>query len=376
MKIEPFVLERLQSTWENKVQYNLTESGIHPYSLKELFSDKEIEEIISTRLGYCPTNGSEELREVISHLYPDTDKDNVLVTNGSAESNFLTIWSMLNPDDEIIFMLPNYMQMWGIARSFGIHVKPFYLKEELHWTPDLDEIKETISSKTQMIVVCNPNNPTGAVLTEEMMEEITRIAKDVNAWIYSDEIYKGAELNGKETSSFWNKFDYDKVIVNGGLSKAYALPGLRIGWMVGPKNIIEQAWAGHDYTTIAAGSISNQIATAVLKPQMREKVLQRNRKILNENLLILKKWIKKHKNLFYFIPPSAGGISFIRYNMDLNSTELSTKLRKEKSVFIVPGDCFGMDHFIRLGFGSEKDCFDKSLNLISDFLEDIRKKLF
>ena len=369
MKIEIFEMERAQSLWENRVKYNLTESGIHPYTLEEFLRSDEIEKLLSIRLGYGQTNGSEELREAISRLYPGTDLDNVLVTNGSAEANFITIWQNLEPEDELILMLPNYMQIWGLARSFGIKVRPFHLREELKWGPDLEELKGLISPRTKMIAVCNPNNPTGAVLSDSEMKEIASLAEEANAWIYSDEVYRGAELDGEETPTFWGL--YDKVMVSCGLSKAYALPGLRIGWLVGPKKKIEEAWACHDYTSISSGILSNWIASLVLEPERRKKALDRNRKILNENLAVLEEWVQKHKPLFELIPPRAGGVAFLRYNMKINSTKLADKLLKEKSVFVVAGDFFGMDHYIRIGIGTEKDYFKTGLKLIDETLDRI-----
>jgi len=370
VKIETFELERIQSVWENRVKYNLTESGVHPYTLSELLTQDEIEELLSIRLGYGQTNGSIELRETISKLYPGTDLDNILVTNGSAEANFIAIWSNLEQEDELIVMLPNYMQIWGIARSFGIKVTPFYLKEELNWNPDIEELKSLISPKTKMIAVCNPNNPTGAVLSKETMEKIVDLAKKSDIWIHVDEVYRGAELIGEETPSFWGL--YDKIIITCGLSKAYALPGLRIGWLVGPKQIIEKAWSYHDYTTIGPGVLSNQIAIKALQPEMRQKILMRNRTLLRENLKLLQEWVEKHDALFHFIPPKAGGMAFLHYNIPINSTEFTTKLREKKSCFIVAGDCFGMDNYIRIGIGSEKSYFLDGLALISEMIEDLK----
>lgn len=369
MKIEIFELERTQSLYENTVKYNLTESGIHPYTLEELLTEEEIRELVSLRLGYGQTNGSRELREAISHLYPGADPDNVLVTNGTAEANFLNIWSNLESGDELLLMVPNYMQIWGIARSLGVRVKPVHLREEINWGPDVEELKNLITPRTKMIAVCNPNNPTGAVLSEEAMNEIIRLAKKADAWIYSDEVYRGAELDGKETPSFFGL--YDKAIICCGLSKAYALPGLRIGWLVGPKKTIEKCWSCHDYTSISSGILGNHVAALVLQPEQRMKVLNRNRKILRENLTALEEWTGTHKDLFNFIPPKAGGIAFVRYSMKINSSELMTKLRKEKSVFIVAGDLFGMDHYIRIGIGSEKDYLMAGLNLFDEVLRDV-----
>jgi aspartate/methionine/tyrosine aminotransferase len=201
------------------------------------------------------------------------------------------------------------------------------------------------------------------------MKEIASLAEDADAWIYSDEVYRGAELDGEETPTFWGLCD--KVIISCGLSKAYALPGLRIGWLVGPKKEIEEAWAYHDYTSISSGILSNWIASLVLEPERRKKVFDRNREILNENLAVLEEWVQKHKPLFELIPPRAGGLAFLRYNMEINSTKLADKFIKEKSVFVVAGDFFGMDHYIRIGIGAEKDYFKAGLKLIDEALEEI-----
>ena len=370
MKIEIFELERRQSVWENRVTYNLTESGVHPYNLKEILSEEEIENLLSMRIGYGQTNGTEKLREIISQIYPESDLENVLVTNGSSEANFIAIWSLLEPGDELILMLPNYMQIWGIARSFGIEVRPFHLKEELNWQPDMDELRSLVSPKTKMIAVCNPNNPTGAILSEEAMEQLISLAKESDAWLYADEVYRGAELDGEESPTFWGR--YDKSIIACGLSKSYALPGLRIGWLVGPKAYIEKAWSYHDYTSITAGYLSNLIATKALQPEMRMKILTRNRGMLKENLHILQKWVDQHEGKFVFIPPRAGGLAFLRYKFPMNSTKLTRKLREEKSCFIVAGDCFGMDGYIRIGIGSEKDYFIAGLELLNELLNELK----
>ena len=142
--------------------------------------------------------------------------------------------------------------------------------------------------------------------------------------------------------------------------------------MVGPKQIIEKAWSYHDYTTIATGILSNRIATKALQPEVRQRILTRNRTLLRENLKLLHEWVEKHDTLFHFIPPKAGGMAFLRYNIPINSTEFTTKLREEKSCFIVAGDCFGMDNYIRIGIGSEKSYFLEGLTLISEMIEEIK----
>lgn len=369
MKIEVFEMERLQSLWENKVDYNLSESGIHPFTLRELLGDKEAEKLLDLRLFYGETNGAQELREAVSRLYDDAGPDNILITNGSAEANYLTVWSRLEPGDEVIFMMPNYMQLWGLSRAFGATVKPLNLREDQNWAPDLEQLKKTLTEKTKLISVCNPNNPTGAVMSEKTMREIVDLARSCGAWIHADEVYRGAELDGNECPSFWGM--YDKVLVAGGLSKAYALPGLRVGWLLGPKESIDTIWAYHDYTSISASYFSCRVATLALQPDQRHKVLQRNRNFLNENLAVLKKWVDRHDGMFSFIPPRAGGIAYLRYNLEIDSAELDRRLRDEKSVFVVAGACFHMDNYIRIGYGCEREYLEKGLSLIDEVLKKL-----
>ena len=209
-----------------------------------------------TVLGYGQTNGSIELRQRIAALYPGQGIDNVLVTNGSSEANFVACHTLLEPGDEVVVMIPNYMQIWGIAEELGATPIAFHLREENDWAPDLDELREVVTDRTRMIAVCNPNNPTGYTLTPSEMQEIVAIAESVGAWIYADEVYRGAELDGIELTSFVGMAD--RVMVSGGLSKAYALPGLRLGWLVGPAETVGTSWAYHDYTSITAGILSHE----------------------------------------------------------------------------------------------------------------------
>ena len=223
------------SKFEQTVEYNLSESGVHPVSLRDLLDDDpdQIADLLSTDLNYPHVNGIPELRENIAVLYDGVGTDNVLVTVGAAEANYITIRTLLTAGHEIVIMLPNYMQIWGIAKNHGLTIRTFHLREESGWAPDLDELRNAVTANTKLIAVCNPNNPTGYVLSEMEMDAIVAAAADVGAWILADEVYRGAERSaGNQSPSFYGR--YDKVIAIGSLSKAYGLPGLRIGWAVGP----------------------------------------------------------------------------------------------------------------------------------------------
>ncbi|MGQ9671573.1 MAG: aminotransferase class I/II-fold pyridoxal phosphate-dependent enzyme [Candidatus Aminicenantales bacterium] len=370
MKIEHFKMERMQSTWENVVDYNLSESGVHPLSLQELVHQEELEALINIPLGYSQTNGTPELREQIAQLYPGISIDQILTTSGSSEANFLLMWRLIEPGDEIVLMMPNYMQMWGLLRGFGAKIKPFWLRESLKWAPDLDELAKLVTKKTKLIILTNPNNPTGSVLSPEAMEKIIHLAEVSGAWIIADEVYQGAEREGPPTPSFFGK--HDRVIVVNGLSKAYGLPGLRIGWMVGPEDFIRKTWPYHDYTTISPSTLSDRLARIALSPPTREKILSRTRRILKHNFPILKNWLEKQAGLFSFIPPQAGAIAYVRYNLKIESLDLVNRLIQQKSVLLVPGEHFEMDHYLRFGYGSKENYLQRALIRVEEFLGEVK----
>ncbi len=364
MKIELFKMERWQSTYENAVRYNLTESGVHPLTVRELVGN-ELQTLGETSLGYGYTNGTPELRDLISQLYKGRTSRNILVTNGGSEANFISILHLVEREDEVALMLPNYMQIWGITRSMRTKVKTFRLRAKNAWAPDIEQLKSLVGKRTKLIAICNPNNPTGAVLSITEMNAIRDLASESGAWILSDEVYQGAELNGQTTQSFLDI--YDRTIVTNGLSKAYGLPGLRIGWVAGPEPIIAKLWSYHDYTTIAPSSVSDRLACIALKK--RSRILERTRNILRSNLPILEEWLNQ-AGIFSFVKPKAGAISFVKYGLKVNSTRLAEKLREQKSVLVVPGDHFGIDGYLRIGYGAESNYLRAGLDLISQSIQE------
>ena len=370
MKFEEFQLERQQSTWENKVDYNLSESGVHPRTLKTLFDSEFIEKIENTELTYGFTEGSPDLRQSIASIYQGATVDNVQAFNGSAEANMVSIMTLIENGDEVVYMMPNYLQIYGFARGLGADVKTFQLHESLQWKPDLDELRSIVSEKTKLICICNPNNPTGSVLPKQMVEDIVAIAESVDAWIVSDEVYRGAELNHEECTSFWEP-GYGKTIVNCGLSKAYALPGLRLGWSLSNPDYIKQCWANHDYTSISVGRLSDIIAAHVLHPNNRMKTLSYIREALAINLDIFQNWISDFGDHLGFIPPEAGAMAFVHYDWTINSSDLIEKVRKEASVMLVAGDWYGMDRYIRFGYGAKQSDLENALDRITPIFKSL-----
>ena len=369
MKFEEFELERNQSLFEHEVDYNLSESGLHPLPLKSILTEDEQQELLETELIYGYTTGTPMLREKIADLYTGADFDNVLATSGSAEANFVAVMTLLEPGDELIYMVPNYLQIRGIARSFGITVKELPLREELGWQWDMKELESMISSKTKMIGVCHPNNPTGSIVSKENMGKIIDIASGNDCWILSDEVYRGAELNGIESPSFYG--NYEKTIVNAGLSKAYRLPGLRIGWTVGPKDYIKKAWAFHDYTSISIAYHSDWVASRILDTKRRKQILDGTKQHLNQNMNTLVEWIDTCDGKLSLSPPQAGAIAFVRIKMDIPSQDLTYHIRDNFSVLLTAGKWFGLEGFLRFGYGPPNEYFLEALDRIGQSLEAI-----
>ncbi|MGH8638414.1 MAG: aminotransferase class I/II-fold pyridoxal phosphate-dependent enzyme, partial [Burkholderiales bacterium] len=287
MKLEPFALERLQSVWEHRVAWNLAESGVHPLRVEELLeSNDDRSALMRQPLAYTQTNGTPELRASIATMYAGATPAHVLVTTGGSEANFITLSALVQPGDDVVVMSPNYLQAAGLTRGLGATVQSWRLVDdqgapdgrEPRWRPDLAALRAMVSEKTRVVFICHPNNPTGARLTAEELDDVCRIASRVGAWVISDEIYRGAELDGRDTPTLWGR--YERSIVTSGLSKAYGLPGLRLGWVVAPLELIEELWGIHDYTTIAPGAINDLLARVALAPSRRALLLARTRGIL------------------------------------------------------------------------------------------------
>jgi aspartate/methionine/tyrosine aminotransferase len=376
MRIDLFHMERTQSMYENEVEYNLSESGVHPVTASELVGGAEgAEAFLNTGLKYPYSNGSPQLRERIAKFYPGAKAANVLVTLGGSEANYTTLWGLLEKGGRVAVMLPNYLQSWGIARAYADRADPFHLVEQevggvRRWGLDLDEFRKSVTARTKVIVVTNPNNPTGAVLTEEEMDEIVRVARKVGAWIVSDEVYRGAEVRpGPTTPTFWGR--YDKVIVTAGLSKAFGMPGVRIGWIVAPAKTVAHLWSYQDYITLTPAILSDKLATIAMEPARREELLARTRRIIRENLPKLEAWIHGHDDIFDYIQPVAGAIVMLKYRLPIRSTAVFDRLRLEQSVLITPGAHFGIGgKYIRVGYGYEITKTLAGLRRIDKFLAE------
>jgi len=356
MQIERFEMERTQCLYENVVELNLSESGVLPLRVEELVeSQAERQRFLENQLWYCESDGSRALRERIAQFYPDCTAANVTITNGGSEANYVSLWALLGSQGRLACMLPNYLQGWGLGRAYAAGADAFRLviHEERgvrRWALDLQSLERAVTPQTTVVLVTNPNNPTGAVLNEAEMDAVVTAARRVGAWLMVDEIYRGAEVDTDATTpTFWGR--YDRVIITSGLSKAFGMPGLRIGWVVAPPEFIEQTWIRHDYLTLTPGLLNDRLAALAMEPTCRERILARTRRLIRQNLPAVEQWIDARRGLFDYVRPVAGAIAYLQYSFDLDSVELFDVLRREYSVLVTPAGHFGAENGLRVGFG-------------------------
>lgn len=370
MLIEPFQMERMQSTWENLVEFDLSESGVRPLTLRELVAmGFDLDSFLDVPLGYSQSNGTLELREALCAQYPGATVDHIEVTNGTSEANLLIAMALLNKGDEVALQVPNYMQYWGVPRGLGAQVKTFPLVVENNWEPDWDEFEGAVNSKTRLVYISNPNNPTGSVLPRDAMRRMVARCEQVGAYLLADEVYLGAEIYAERTPSFWGMSD--RVIVTSGLSKAYGIPGIRIGWIAGPPSVMEACWSQHDYITIGPNKLSDRLARIAVMPENREKCYRRTREILTHNLPIVREWAASFGDFLRWREPTAGAIGLFKYNSGVSSVELCERIRTRHSVLIVPGAHVGLESHLRIWLGGKEEYLREGLRRIGTELRAV-----
>ena len=371
MRIETFEMERMQSTWENVVDFDMSESGVRPLTLRELTAmGFDLEAFLDQPLGYSQSNGTIELRERVAAIYPGASVDHVEVTNGTSEANYIVALSQVQPGDVVAMQVPNYMQMWGVARSLGAEVKTFRLRTEASWEPDWDEFELAVTAKTRLLYLSNPNNPTGSVLSDTAMRRIVDRCQQTGTWLLSDEVYLGAEIGASRTKSFWGMGD--RVIVTSGLSKAYGIPGVRIGWIVGPADVIAACWSQHDYITIGPNKMSDRIARVAVDTQNRERCYARTGEILRHNLPIAREWARSFGDRLAWTEPAAGAIGLMKYASDTPSLSIAERVRVRQNTLIVPGTHVGIEGHIRIWLGGTEAYLREGLRRIGEEISGLK----
>jgi len=371
MRVDEFKVERCMNEWEHNVQYNLAETCVDPFTLAEFLDfvgrPDFFEKFQHKQLTYGYIEGNPKLREGIANLYDDVKPDNVLVTGGAIEANFNSFYSLVEPGDTVISVAPTYQQLFSVPKGFGAKVKKLDLKPENGWLPDLEQLKEHIDSKTKMIVINNPNNPCGSLIDEPTLRAICEIAESVDAYVHSDEAYRGLYIDpNDEVPSVVDV--YEKGIAVGSFSKSFSLTGLRLGWITSNEETVYQFMLRRDYTTISKSMLDEALAAEAM-PHV-DRILERNNKVVRENWKLLDNWISKEPYLSW-VKPKAGSVAFINQEAEFTSKELCLRLIKERSTFLVPGECFEHPDHLRVGYGNNMKLLEDGLEQVSEFLVNL-----
>lgn len=373
MEIKPFAVEEWMNEYETGARYNIAETCVDSISLDELFElsgmdrDEFFSAISGKRLTYGDIYGSKELLDGISKLYRDIKSSEIVPTHGAAGANHHVFYSLVSAGDRVISIMPTYQQLYSIPESLGATVDIIKLRSENGYLPDIDEIEALVKPNTKMICINNPNNPTGAVMPEEMLERIVQIARRSGAYLLCDEVYR--HLTQQDGWSVSVADIYEKGISVSSMSKVFSLAGIRMGWIATKDEDALRSFRSHrDYDLISCGMIDDAIASLALKA--KDKILARNRGIIRGNLSVLDNWIKNNPH-FSYVKPQAGTTALVYYDFDIPSYEFCSRLYKETGAFVTPGDCFDEKYSFRIGYGSDPDTLLSGLEAITEFSKSL-----
>lgn len=370
MKIKPFAVEEWMNAWEVGAKYNIAETCVDSISMNELFEltgeDKTefLNRLCARRLSYGDIEGLPEFRKGVCGLYKTLNIENIVPTHGASGANHHVFYSLISPGDRVVSIMPTYQQLYSIPESYGADVQILHLSKENNYLPDLEKLRRLVTPETKMICINNPNNPTGALMSEQMLREIVEIARSADAWILCDEVYRHLSQEDGWCPSIVDL--YEKGISVSSMSKVFSLAGLRLGWIAThDMSVVKSCLSHRDYNLVSCGVFDEMLAAAALKH--RDKLLERSRKIVRENLQILDDWVSSEPHVSY-VKPKAGTTALVYYDLDISSYEFCEEMYKKTGAFVTPGDCFEVPHSMRIGYAYGKQDLIDGLKAISEYI--------
>lgn len=370
MKIKPFAVEEWMNAWEVGAKYNIAETCVDSISMNELFEltgeDKTefLNRLCARRLSYGDIEGLPEFRKGVCGLYKTLNIENIVPTHGASGANHHVFYSLISPGDRVVSIMPTYQQLYSIPESYGADVQILHLSKENNYLPDLEKLCRLVTPKTKMICINNPNNPTGALMSEQMLREIVEIARSADAWILCDEVYRHLSQEDDWCPSIVDL--YEKGISVSSMSKVFSLAGLRLGWIAThDMSVVKSCLSHRDYNLVSCGVFDEMLAAVALKH--RDKLLERSRKIVRENLQILDDWVGSEPHVSY-VKPKAGTTALVYYDLDISSYEFCEEMYKKTGAFVTPGDCFEVPHSMRIGYAYGKQDLIDGLKAVSEYI--------
>ena len=376
MNIKPFKVEEWMNAYETGARYNIAETCVDSISLDELWAlsgvDKQAfwEDICARRMTYGYIEGHPDFLQGICSLYRTVTPENIVTTHGAAGANHHVFYSLVEPGDRVVSIMPTYQQLYSIPEGYRADLQILPLREENGYLPDLDELRRLAVPGTKLICINNPNNPTGALMDEGMLRQITEIAREAGAYLLCDEVYRHLTQEDGWSPSIADL--YEKGISVSSMSKVFSLAGLRLGWIVSHDADVLRACLSHrDYNHISCGMLDERIAAVALGA--KDALLARSRRIVRENLRILDAWVRSEPRLRY-VKPKAGTTALVSYDYDLDSYAFCERMYRATGAFVTPGDCFELPRCFRVGYASDQDELREGLAAVSAFLRQLEKE--
>ncbi len=370
MKIKEFGVEIWMNEFENHCELNLAETCVESLTIEKLLvlagkNDTALAELLPMKMTYGAIEGSDRLRDNICGLYDNQSRENIVVTHGTIGANALIHQTLVSAGDHVISVLPTYQQHYSIPESYGAKVSILPLLEENQFLPDLDDLRAMAKPGTKLIAINNPNNPTGALMDREFLLQVVDIARDCGAYLLCDEVYRGTDQEGDGFTAAIVDL-YEKGISTAGMSKAFSLAGLRLGWIAASKDVIEAVSIHRDYNTISVGMIDDYFSSLAL--EARDKIIERAHRITRHNLAILDAWVQGEPSITYVKPKSAT-VALLKYDFDMSSREFCVQLLEHSGVMLTPGSAMDMEGYLRIGFANTAEILTEGLEKLSEFLK-------
>lgn len=370
MHIKPFAVEEWMNAWETGARYNIAETCVDSVSVDELFAltgeDKDafLSAFCARRLTYGDIEGAPAFKEGVCKLYRTIRPEHIVPTHGATGANHHIFYSLLSPGDQVVSIMPTYQQLYSIPESYQADVKLLRLRQENRYLPDLDKLRSLVTPATKMICLNNPNNPTGALMDQDTLERIVEIAGRAGAWVLCDEVYRHLTQEDGWCPSIADL--YDKGISVSSMSKVFSLAGLRLGWIAARDEAVVRACLSHrDYNLISCGMFDEALAAVALRHS--EALLERNRRIVRENLAVLDAWVQQEPHVRY-TKPQAGTTALVCYDLDVPSYLFCEEMYHKTGAFVTPGDCFEEPRSFRIGYACDRQTLEQGLRAISEYI--------
>jgi aspartate/methionine/tyrosine aminotransferase len=364
--MEPWLIAHQQ------VPYNLGQSGVTNKTVGELLQDLDIhsDALLPLSLEDNDTRGSQTLREAIADIYPIATPETILVTTGSSEALWLYFHIRYTPGKNVVVPVPAFQNLYTVPKYLGYEVRTFPLKRENGFRPDIEMIRQLVDDQTQAIILNNPHNPTGILLTNEEINQIIEIAEHVGAEILADEHYRFLPYDdtGLIPSLYGRS---SSVIATGSMIKCLGCVGLRIGWLIGPTELLEACRDLKDYTTHTICAFNDFLAAKLL--QQWHVLIPRYKSWITQNIACFEACIKNHPEWIGWIRPEAGIVAFpFLQARGVSSENFVQELVKNEGVFILPGESFDCPGYFRICLGVEPNRFAEAMEKLDRHIRGIR----